>query len=77
MPEQRCVTGGQRTSAGPGADAPAARAPQDPLRTSDGKKLVALGAPFMRDVPYSWNTMVDNLCARHAHTHTLDYPHPY
>jgi len=56
---------------------PAARAPQDPLRTSDGKKLVALGAPFMRDVPYSWNTMVDNLCARHARTHTLDYPHPY
>ena len=36
---------------------------QDQLKRPDGRKLLALGAPFMRDVPYSWNTMVDNLCA--------------
>jgi hypothetical protein len=47
----------------PRADAPAARAPQDTQRTADGKKLLTQGVPFMRDVPYSWNTMVDNLCA--------------
>lgn len=34
---------------------------QDRQRRSDGGKLLSLGSTFMRDVPYSWNTMVDNL----------------
>ena len=34
---------------------------QDRLRRSDGGKLLSLGSTFMRDAPYSWNTMVDNL----------------
>ncbi|KAK9832817.1 hypothetical protein WJX81_004249 [Elliptochloris bilobata] len=41
---------------------------KDRLRRPDGGKLLPLGDCFMRDVPYSWATMVDNLCDP-AHIH--------